>query len=242
VRRGSCIKTTLSGRNRREQIRPKRLRHCLRNTKFASTIVVTDTMGTFLMIGPDPMIAAAQQQVEAAWLQAYAAIAQTLLTIAAIGVAVYVPWRAQKMEAGLRNRRERTLARDIAMQTTYYFEDWRNWAEQRLTIVDNGVEGALNIVQLMQGDADLLQPPNELGQYRGALREFGDAAISVQSAFIAADRFFVVRPRALALGVAISQGKCDEIALLEIASLARDCIHKVIAADKKVAALLKDGA
>jgi hypothetical protein len=76
--------------------------------KLARTIDFKSNVGRSHVLVPDMNLLAAQQQASAAWRQVEVAIAQAILSLLAVAIAIYVPSRQASLAAA-REKRERLI-------------------------------------------------------------------------------------------------------------------------------------
>lgn len=152
----------------------------------------------------DQVLIAAQQQASAAWVQAYAAIAQAGLSVGAIIAAIIISrYESAKTEQICEDERQ-TEAKDIAMLCRTSFLAWKRYAAEQLKAIEHeGMAGVLFIGIVADADRSL-RPPGSISQYSGAYRRFGKAAPSIQAAALAADRLFDLRDIAVNISLAMA--------------------------------------
>ena len=190
-------------------------------------------------IDPQQALQLAAAQTRAAWWQVGAAIAQAVISGGAIWAAGVIASRQRRAESLVREEQQGDLARDLAMVHARAFRAWNDRSLQIAAILDQGELGAINILQLVSGDEQFLQPPLSIRGLVGCLRDFGPAARSVQRAFIATERFREARPQMVAAGLEVAAHRTNAVELQKAARLARACVEAIPEASRQVNALLE---
>ena len=191
-----------------------------------------------LSASADLALQAAQQQAHSANQQALAAWVQAIVSGLAIWAAVGISNRQRRAEVAQRERDRADLARDRAMVHARAFRSWDERTRHFAGIVEQDHNGAINIIQLVQGDESLLLPPASLRDLAGNLREFGNAASAVQRAFIALQEFRDMRNTMIGWGLEIAAQRFDHVDLDKVLRLTSECIEAIPIARQAVDALL----
>ncbi|GLQ89156.1 hypothetical protein [Dyella flagellata] len=191
-----------------------------------------------MIVSPDLGLVAAQTQAKAAWWQVAAACAQAVISGAAIWAAVIIANRQTRTDAARRERERAEIARDVAMVHVRAFRAWDEKTRHLKKIAEQGQAGALNMLQLVQGDEYLFQPPESLRVLAGNLREFDNAAKAVQRSFIAAQEFKEMRTVMTGWALAIAAERSDGVDFDKVLRLTTECLTAIPAARNAVDALL----
>lgn len=130
---------------------------------------------------PDPMLSMAMEQSKAAWIQAYAAIAQGVLTLVALGIAIAVPWWQRRIESRQRSRQDFLQGRDIAISISSAVVSWRD----QVVHVAQMARGA-RAADVLASFGDVCTVPDSLQAKVGQLRLLGDVALPLQAAIYVA--------------------------------------------------------
>jgi len=187
----------------------------------------------------DPILLFAQQQASAAWVQAYAAIAQAILSVGAIIAAIIISRSESDRAERVREDDRQTEAKDLALLCRTSFLAWKRYAEEQLKAIEReGMAGVLFIVFLADPDRTL-RAPGSITQYSGAYRRFGAAAPSIQAAVLATDRLYDHRDSAVNISLAMAAQQDFSAEEYErVLESGRIAIKAIVEACKQVEALL----
>lgn len=135
-----------------------------------------------MVVDPDSaaMLHAAQGQVSAAWVQAWAAIGQGVLSVAAIWAAGLYARMQQGHDAAVRATAAYTVARDHALSLAEPLREWQtSWS--RYMEAAEGVSQSAIVHTALSGTYGLSDLPVEVKAMKGRYSELGHAANSIQT-------------------------------------------------------------
>jgi len=187
----------------------------------------------------DLAVISAQQQATAAWVQAYAAIAQAILSVGAIIAAIIISRNESSRAEKARLEERQTEAKDIALLCRTSFIAWKRYASDQLRAIDHEGMAGLPFIAFLASPDQTLRPPGKIYQYNGEYRRFGSASDSIQAAVLATDRLYDLRDSAVIISLAMAaQQQIDQDEYQRILDAGRAAIREIVAACDQVELLL----
>ncbi|RUL74076.1 hypothetical protein [Dyella choica] len=135
------------------------------------------------MLAPDPSLLAAQQAAHAAVLQVYVAVAQAMLTLGAVAVAIWVPAWQVRQAASKESRSRFIEARELA---NVIFPAVNSWSVSMAVLAQRA--RTLHVVEVFAKHESIYEVPKVIQEQIGRLHILGEAALPLQDAIHMAKR------------------------------------------------------